>query len=443
VTLIRAARAAFTESRSVESPSVPLTGEQLLTFVYGSDTAAAGVVVDERTSMTMSAVFRCVAVTAGVSSALPLHTFVPETKKRVPSPLLRNPHPEMTRVELWRLTYVHRLLWGNAYLQKIRTRAGEVKELWPVMPWRVKPGRVKRSAVNPWGKIFEVTDDDGRRHAMTPRDLMHIPGLGFDGIVGMSVIQAAAKNAIGLSLAAERSGSKFFARGAQLSGLLQTEQRLTQPQAEALQQRWEARNGGLDNAYKVAVMDSGAKFQPMTMPLKDAQFLETRRFQVPEIARFYGTPLFLLFETEKSTSWGTGLEQQAQGWVTFDLHPTWLAPQEQRIEKELFADAGVDRDVRYNVGGLLRGDSKARGEFYRVMREVGGLNADEIRDLEDREPIPGGLGEIYLSPANMRPLGADDEPDREPADPDTDPDDDQDPDGDPDGDEEDEDDDDG
>jgi HK97 family phage portal protein len=414
VTLIRAARAAITESRSVENPLVPLAAEQLLTFIHGTS-ADAGVVVDERSSMTMSAVYRCVAVTSGVASALPLRSFVPDTKKPVPSPLLRNPHPDLTRVELWRLSYVHRLLWGNAYLQKIRARSGEVKELWPVMPWRVRPGRVKRSSTNPWGKIFEVTDDDGLKHALTPREIMHIPGLSFDGIAGLSVIQAAAKNAIGLALAAEKSGSKFFARGAQLSGLLQTDQRLTQVQAEALQQRWEARNGGLDNAYKVAVMDSGAKFEPMTMPLKDAQFLETRRFQVPEIARFFGTPLFLMFETEKSTSWGTGLEQQAQGWVTFDLHPTWLAPTEQRVEKELFADAGVDRDVRYNVNGLLRADSKARGEFYRVMREVGGLNADEIRDLEDREPIPGGLGEIYLSPANMRPLGAEPEPDPEPA----------------------------
>lgn len=417
MTLIRAARAALTESRaSVESPSTPLTGEQLLDFVYGAAASESGIVVDERSSMTMSAVWRCVAVTAGVSSALPMHAFEPDSKVRVPAPLLRRPNPEYTRAELWKLSYVHRLLWGNSYLQKVRNRAGQVVELWPVSPWRARPGRVKRTAANPRGKVFAVTDDEGRQHPLTPREIMHIPGLSYDGLEGVSPIRDAARNAIGLALAAERSGARFFAKGAQLSGVLQTDQKLTQPQADALQQRWEARHSGTGNAHRVGILDSGAKFQPVTMPLRDAQFLETRQFQVPEIARIFGVPLFLLFETQKSTSWGTGLEQQAQGWVTFDLHPTWLAPTEQRVEKELFFDEGTDRDVRYNVNGLLRGDSKARGEFYRVMRELGALNADEIRDLEDRPPIPGGVGEIYLQAANMQELGAKPEP-APPADP--------------------------
>jgi HK97 family phage portal protein len=393
------------ERRSIHDPAVPLTADTLLDWLYGGQLGDAGVQVTEQTSVQMSAVYRCVAVTAGVAAALPLHVFEADTKTRVPSPLLRDPHPEMTRLELWRLSYVHRLLWGNACLQKVRNRAGEVKELWPISPWRVRIGRVRSSNANPGGKVFEVVDDGGRTHALTSREILHIPGLSFDGVCGISPIRQAAYQAIGLALAAERAGAKFFARGAQLGGVLQVEQSLNDTQAEALQRRWEARTAGADNAHKVAILDSNAKFQPITMPLRDAQFLETRQFETVEIARFFGVPLFLLFETAKSTSWGTGLEQQAQGWVTFDLQPTWLAPTEQRITKELLPQT---REARYNVNGLLRGDSAARAAFYNAMRTVGAFSANDIRDREDLPPVAGG--DTYLQPLNMAPLGSEPPP---------------------------------
>lgn len=392
------------ERRSIQDPATPLTADTLMEYLGGGDSTDAGVTVTPASGLRMSAVYRCIAVTAGVAAALPLHAYEPDTRVKVPQPLLRNPHPELTRLELWRLTYAHRLGWGNAWMQKVRNGAGVVRELWPISPERCKVAKVKPSTANPGGKLFEVTDDWGEKRVLTSRHILHIPGLNYDGVTGLSPIRLAA-SAIALSQAAEKSGARFFRNGAQLSGVLQVEQRLKESQAIALQRRWEARMSGTDNAHKIAVLDSKAKFAPITMPLRDAQFLETRQFAVPEIARFFGTPLFLLFETTKSTSWGTGLEQQAQGWITFDLHPTWLAPTEQRIEKELFADVGNDHDVRYNVNGLLRADAAGRAAFYRIMREVGGLNADEIRELEDRPPIPDGKGQGYLQPANMTPLG--------------------------------------
>ncbi len=392
------------ERRTLESQATPLTADNLREFLELGDRTDAGIAVSPVSGLRMSAVYRCIAVTAGVSAALPLHAYQPDTRVKVTEPLLRQPHPELTRLELWRLTYAHRLGWGNAFLQKVQRPRGVVRELWPISPERCKVGKVKPTTYNPSGKLFEIEDDWGVKQVLTSRDVLHIPGLSYDGVSGLSPIRLAA-GAIALSQAAEKSGARFFRNGAQLSGVLQVEQRLKESQAQALQRRWEARMSGTDNAHKIAVLDSKAKFEPITMPLRDAQFLETRQFQVPEIARFYGVPLFLLFETAKSTSWGTGLEQQAQGWITFDLHPTWLAPHEQRIEKELFADVGRDRDIRYNVNGLLRADAAARANFYRVMREVGGLNADEIRELEDRPPIPDGKGQGYLQPANMSPLG--------------------------------------
>lgn len=398
-----ALRSLFQRVASFEQPQTPISSAALVEWL-GGQPLDAGVAVTPSSSMNMSAVWRSVMVTAGVAAALPLHAYKSGTLERVESPMLTDPHPEMTNVEVWQLLHAHRLLWGDGIAQKLRTRAGgPVRELWPVSPWRVQRiARVKPTEANPGGKEFDIIDDAGVLHRdLTTRDIFHVPGFSTDGVRGRSVISHAAQG-IGLALAAEKSAARFFGRGAQLSGVLTTEQRLEQDQADALKERWHAKVGGVDNSHEIAVLDSGAKFQTMTMPYRDAQLLESRRFAVAEMARWFGVPLFLLFETERSTSWGTGLEQQAQGWVTFDLYPQHLARVEARVTKELTRPGEY---AKYSVQGLLRADSLARAEFYRVMREVGALNADEIRELEDRSPIADGSGQTYLQPANMQPLG--------------------------------------
>ncbi|MFF1686073.1 phage portal protein [Streptomyces sp. NPDC058254] len=389
------------ERRGVENPAVPLTSASLLDWIGGARTDA-GVDVSEKTALHMPAVWRSVAVIAGVSAALPLQTFKSGTKDRTTSALLDDPHPELTPLELWRLTFVHRVLWGNAYVQKLRAPSGQVKELWPVGPDRVTVKRVRPTPDNPGGKVFFVTDEWGQLHVLTSREIMHIPGLGYDGLTGMSPIAAAAQG-IGLAQAAEKGAAKLFGRGNLMGGILSTEQELTGEQAKALKQRWGAMAGGIENAQEVAVLDSGASFKPVTMPLKDSQFLESREFQNVEIARMFGVPLFLLMETAKSTSWGTGLEQQAQGWVTFDLGPTWLQPLEQRITKELLPQGEY---AHYRLQGLLRGDSSGRATFYRAMRDTGVMSANDIRALEELPPIPGPEGDTYLQPTYMAPLGS-------------------------------------
>jgi HK97 family phage portal protein len=193
-----------------------------------------------------------------------------------------------------------------------------------------------------------------------------------------------------------------------MSGILQTEQRLTEDQAEAVKGRWKSKVSGLARAHETAILDAGLKFQSMTMPNSDAQFLESRIFQTGEVGRIFGVPAFLLGMTEKSTSWGTGLEQQATGWVVFDLGPQWLAPTEQRITKEL---TGSGVYAKYSAQGLMRGDSTARAAFYRVMREVGAFSANDILELEDRPGI-GPDGDTRLQPKNMDPLGTEGSPDQ-------------------------------
>lgn len=392
----------FERRATVESPQVPLTSSSLTTLLNGAP-AEAGVAVTETTALHMPAVWRAVSVIANVSAALPLHTYRANSKDKVTVRLLDDPHPELTRFELWRLVYVHRLLWGNGYVQKVRNNAGAIAQLWPIRPERVKVDRERPTDGNPSGKVFWVKDDGGVVHRMTPREILHLPALGYDGVTGCSPIRAAAEG-IGLGLAAEKAAARLYGSGNMISGVLQTEQRLNREQAEQLKANWKAKLSGHQSAHDIAVLDSGASFHPVTMPYKDSQFLESRQFQVVEVARMFGVPLFLLMETQKSTSWGTGLEQQAQGFVTWDLAPTWLTPTEQRVTKELLPSTQY---AKYQLGGLLRGDSAARAVFYRAMRDTGAFSANDIRDLEELPPIEGPEGDMYLQPMSMAPLGSD------------------------------------
>lgn len=394
----------FESRASLENPAVPLTSASLLAMLGGYPTDS-GTQITEVTSMRMSAVFRGVSLVAGLCGSLPIDVVEKKTKKEASNPLIDDPHPEMTPAELWGLTGAHRVLWGNAYLQKVYKRGGAIDHLAPITPDRVTVGKANPIKANPTGKVFRVVDDNGVAHAMTPNEILHIPGLSYDGVCGTSPVRAAAQ-AVGLSIGAEKYGAKLFGSGNLMSGLLQTEQKLTQQQAETLQQRWQERIGGIDNAHKVAILDAGAKFQSLTMPNDDAQLLESRDFQITELARFLGIPPYLMMQTEKTTSWGTGLEQQATGFVKFDLHPRWLATTEQRITKELLPS---DLQARYNIDDLMRGDSISRSEYYRVMYEMGAFSANEIRRLEGLPPREGG--DDYMEPlpagAVNSPLGTD------------------------------------
>jgi HK97 family phage portal protein len=395
----------FQTRESLEDPATPLTSSGLLSWLVGPPTDS-GIHVDSYTSMKMAAFYRGTTLLANLGGALPIKVYKAGTKQAATNQLINSPHPDMTALEFWRLSYLHRILFGNFYAQKIMTSgSGRVAALEPLDPMRVKVGRVNPTTANPAGKIFEFTDDEGRQHALTSSEVFHIPGLGYDGYCGTSVVRFASQ-AIGMALAAEKYGARLFGSGNLMSGLLQTDQTLTKDQAETLQERWERMNQGIHKSHRTAILDAGAKFQTLTMPNDDAQLLESRDFQVTEIARFLGIPPYLMFQTEKQTSWGTGLEQQARGFTQFDLHPAWLGPTEQRVTKELLKSS---QEARYDMNMLMRGDSIARAEYYRVMREAGVLNPNEIREQEDLPPRDGG--DVYLDPvpgiSQNDPMGTD------------------------------------
>lgn len=398
--------------RSIENPAVPLTSAALSDLLSGGQQTASGISVTTESALGMPAVWRAVNLISSVSASLPLKTYRKSTKDRAVVRLLDNPHPDKTQFELWEYAYTSVGLWGNSYQRKVRNESGIVSWLDPVPPSSVKVGRVKADEYTPDGKIFEVTLEDGGTIPLTSRDILHIPGFGYDGRVGCSPVRMA-RQTIGLGLALEQSGANLFGSGNLLSGILQTEQIIDDEQATRLKTRWRQANSGLSSAHDIAVLGAGASFQPITMPNSDAQFIESRRFQIAEVGRWFGLPGHFLGDTEKSTTWGTGIEHMSIGMVVYTLKPSWLTRFEQRITKEA-TPPGIYAE--YDVRGLLQGDSAARGAYYQIMRGVGALNADDIRGFENMPPIPGGAGQSYLQPLNMAPLGSEtDEPQQDPA----------------------------
>jgi HK97 family phage portal protein len=405
--MIRAARDALMQPRnSIESPAVPLTSTTLLEWLTPGPTAS-GIPVTETSALGMSAVYQAVNLIAGTSASLPLHGYRAtdsDVRERVAptsqaAGLLRNPHPDMTPYELWETVYAHLCLWGNAYLRILRNQNNQVVELWPIHPARVKAGRESEHGT----KVYQI---DGGEQPHTDKTILHIPGFGYDGICGVSPIRFARQN-IGLALAAEKYGASLFGNGSLASGILQTEQRLKEGDADRLKKRWRDKATGLDNAHDVVVLDTGAKFQQLSIAPEDAQFIESRRFQITEVARMYGIPPHMLMETDRSTSWGTGIEQQNIGFVTYTLR-RWLIRVEQRVTRLLSPQAVF---ASYAVEGLLRGDSKERAQFYAQMFKLGVYSTNDIRRLENLPPVEGG--NVRYRELNLGELGVPDPAEQE------------------------------
>lgn len=388
--------------RGIESPAQPLTSTALIEALDGTP-AASGVSVNAKTVLGIPSVWRAVRLRSGAGAALPLHTFRIGTRERVVSRLIEKPHPDMTEYEHREWCWQSLDLWGNVFCLKQRNDMGVVTALIPLPASSVKVGRVYRDRDTPTGKVFEVTDEKGRKWPLTSYEVWHVPGFSTDGVAGISPVSVA-RQSMGLALAADQYGAEFFAKGAMLSGVLSSDLKLEDGVAEKIKGRWKHLVAG--KAHEIAVLGSGLKFQPVQIPNTDAQFLESRQFQISEVARWYGIPPFMLFDIAKSTSWGTGIEQQGIGFVVYTMNPD-LTRFEQRYSAEI---APARAYAKHMVQGLMRGDSAQRATYYRTMREIGVLSADDIRDLEDMAPLPDGIGQTYIQPLNMGELGQGDDP---------------------------------
>lgn len=378
-------------------------------FLFGRTTS--GKPVNERTAMQTTAVYACVRILAEAIASLPLHVYEYQDdggKKLVHDhPLYYllhdEPNPEMTSFVFRETLMSHLLIWGNAYAQIIRDGAGRVLGLYPLLPDKMEVQRDDR------GNIYYVYSRNSDENPMFKEygniklkadDVLHIPGLGFDGLIGYSPI-AMAKNAVGMTLACEEYGASFFANGANPGGVLEHPGVLKDP--SKVRESWNSVYRGVNNAHKIAVLEEGMKYQQIGIPPEEAQFLETRKFQINEIARLYRIPPHMVGDLDKSSF--SNIEQQSLEFVKYTLDP-WVIRLEQSLQRSLLLPGEKGKYfIKLNVDGLLRGDYQSRMNGYAVGRQNGWFSANDIREMENMNPIPDEEGgNLYLVNGAMTKL---------------------------------------
>lgn len=378
-------------------------------FLFGRTTS--GKPVNERTAMQTTAVYACVRILAEAVASLPLHVYEYRDdggKKLVHDhPLYYllhdEPNPEMTSFVFRETLMSHLLIWGNAYAQIIRDGAGRVLGLYPLLPDKMEVQRDDK------GNIYYVYSRNSDENPtfkeygnikLKAEDVLHIPGLGFDGLIGYSPI-AMAKNAVGMTLACEEYGASFFANGANPGGVLEHPGVLKDP--SKVRESWNSVYRGVSNAHKIAVLEEGMKYQQIGIPPEEAQFLETRKFQINEIARLYRIPPHMVGDLDKSSF--SNIEQQSLEFVKYTLDP-WVIRWEQSLQKSLLLPGEKGKYfIKLNVDGLLRGDYQSRMNGYAVGRQNGWFSANDIREMENMNPIPDEEGgNLYLINGAMTKL---------------------------------------
>ena len=391
--------------KSRDKPTNRVNGNAY-SFLMGA--SSSGRRVTERTAMQMTAVYSCVRILSETLASLPLHIYESSetnSRKATKHPLYKllhdEPNPEMTSFIFRETLMTHLLLWGNAYAQIIRNGKGEVLALYPLMPDRM---RVDRDEYGQLYYEYMLSDSDANAKEsgavrLSTQDILHIPGLGFDGLVGYSPI-AMAKNAIGMAIATEEYGAAFFANGATPSGILTHPGVIKNP--EAMRESWSKGFGGR-NSHKVAILEEGMNYTPISIAPNEAQFLETRKFQLNEIARIFRVPPHMVGDLEKSSF--SNIEQQSLEFVKYTLDP-WVSRFEQAMTRRLLTDDEKKKYyIKFNVDGLMRGDYQSRMNGYATARQNGWMSANDIRALENLDLISDEEGgNLYLINGNMLPL---------------------------------------
>ena len=373
-------------------------GEYL--FNFGRSTS--GKSVNEMTAMQTTAVYACVRILSEAVASLPIHVYRYKDggKEMVcDHPLYTllhdEPNPEMTSFVFRETLMSHLLIWGNAYAQIIRNGAGRVVGLYPLLPSQVE---VDRDAKGNLIYIYSRQDEDNPNCkekgdiVLRSEDVLHIPALGYNGLRGFSPI-AMAKNAVGMTLACEQYGASFFANGANPGGVLEHPGVLKDP--SKVRESWNSVYRGVTNAHKVAVLEEGMKYHQIGIPPEEAQFLETRKFQINEIARLYRIPPHMVGDLEKSSF--SNIEQQSLEFVKYTLDP-WVIRWEQALQKALLLPGEKGKYfIKFNVDGLLRGDYESRMNGYATGRQNGWFSTNDIREMENLNPISDEEGgNLYL-----------------------------------------------
>lgn len=309
--------------------------------------------------------------------------------------LHRRPNPEMTSFT-WRQTIAaHVVAWGNGYSEIIRDGTGRVREVWPLRPDRMVVERHPETLAIQ----YRYRKSSGSEVLLRASQVHHVRGLGFDGLVGYPVLTLM-RNTLDLAQAVEKYGSHTFKNGARPHVVLVHPNNLSAQGKTNLAESYEENHAGPENAGRTAVLEEGVQLHQVGFPPEDAQFLSTREFSVTEFARWLGLPPHKLYDLKRATF--SNIEQQALEYLLDSLNP-WLVNTEQQMLLDLF-DPRDDAFPEFERNALLQVDARSRALFYQVMRWMGVMNADDIASRENLNPLPDGLGKVYMVPMNMTPL---------------------------------------
>jgi HK97 family phage portal protein len=367
-------------------------GDGWLVRLLSGGNSKAGLPVSEWGALSSTSIWACVTLIADCIAMLPIDVYQRKGEKRTLQPehpvaqlLSGSANDDMGASSMIRTQQMHTLLWGNGYSEIERTRGGEVVGLWPLLPDRTRPEVTFPAGAR---RLTYATQIDGRSFTLPPSQVLHLMGYSFDGICGMSPIYMA-RNAIGLGMAMEQFGSKFFANDAKSGGVLMYPGKLSEKAKQNVQDSFH-RDSGAENAHKVKVLEEGMKYIPTTVSPEDSQFLGSREFQLAEAARIFRVSLVLLSSLEGSTVWGTGIEQLMIGFVTWTLGP-WIKRWQEELERKLLTpeERKAGFYIKFNLNALLRGDMAARAAFYKAGITDGWMTRNEVRGLEDRDDLPG------------------------------------------------------
>ena len=406
-----------------ENSHQQLTMQELANLVSGAGSSASGPSVTETTAMRVSAVYACVALIAGAISTLPMpvYTRTAEGREQTEHPyfwlLNEQPNDDISAAVFWEYLVSSRLFYGDCFAEILRTsfRSSQVRGFLPHHPNRVQPFRDTKGNL-----FYRITPLIGAQYIVPPDDMIHVPSLGFDGLRSPSPITYAARQAVGTSLSADEFNSRFFTNGARPDFALKAPGNLSADQANMIRATWGEKHGGVANSHLPAVLTGGMEIQQLSLSAADSQILATSMFQVEQIARVLGVPPHMIGHTDKSTSWGAGVENMGRGFVKFTLKRD-LVKFEQEFNRKLWP-IRERLFVRFDLADIERGDLKSENEALRIALgragEPGWMTADEVRKAKNLPPKGGAANELLavVQPAQT-PKTTEAKPDEETVEP--------------------------